>query len=304
LNATQSHDPLAKAGAIRLVTPSLIVAVAAISFAAIFFKKAAPTHPLVAAGIRLAVAAICLTPIAIRAYQKGLVTGQLVRSAIVAGLLYGVHFGTWVSSLTLTSVASSVTLVTATPLILALIALATGRDAPDPKHWVSIALAICGIGIIAKHDMNVGAEALMGDALAMGGAVAMAGYMLVTRRLGEALHLWTFGAIATGVGAIALLGTAFALDIPIEASSSEALFYLVLAALVPQLIGHNLLTWSLRYARPTIVGIATVGEPVGATILAWLWLGEQISGTMALGCGLTIGAILLALRGKNEYGKG
>jgi drug/metabolite transporter (DMT)-like permease len=274
--------------------------VLAISFAAIFFRKAAPTNPLVAAGIRLAVASIILMPVIYRAAAKGLVTLRLIRSGIIAGLLYGVHFGTWVTSLTLTSVASSVTLVTATPLLLAVTAIITGRDKPDPKHWWSMALACCGIAIIGSHDHSLGVEALMGDALAFGGAAAMAGYMLVGRRLGDAMHVWSFAAIATFVGAVALLGTAFFLGIPIEAASNEALLYLVLAALVPQLIGHNLLTWALRYVRPTVVGIATIGEPVGAALLGWLWLDEAVSATVALGCSLTIAAVLLALKGSNN----
>jgi drug/metabolite transporter (DMT)-like permease len=284
----------------KFVTPALLVAVTAISFAAIFFKKASPTHPLVSAGIRLAVAAVLLTPMALRSWKKGLMSASLVRSAVIAGLLYGVHFGTWVTSLTLTSIASSVTLVTATPLILAFIALATGHDKPDPKHWWAIGLAVCGITIIGSHDSNVGVEALMGDALAFGGAAAMAGYMLVGRRLGDAMDIWSFGAIATAVGATSLLGTAWFINIPIQVASSEALMYLVLAALVPQLIGHNLLTWTLRYTRPTIVGIATVGEPVGAAFLGWIWLHEQVGTTVAFGCTLTIAAVLLSILGSEK----
>ena len=53
-----------------------------------------------------------------------------------------------------------------------------------------------------------------------------------------------------------LIGVEFA------AASIEALGYLALAAIFPQLIGHTLLTWSLRYTTPTVVGITTLG-PLG-----------------------------------------
>jgi len=279
----------------RLVAPALLTAVIAISFAAIFFRLAAPTHPLVASGIRLAVAAVILLPWTIKALLNGVLRGRLLRSAILAGLLYGVHFGAWVSSLTLTSVAASVTLVTTTPLLLAIVGVVTGRDRPDRRLWFALALAFSGLLLIGGGDVKLGSLVLAGDALALLGAMAMAGYMIVGRRLGDAMHLWAFSGVATGVGAIALLGTAAIAGIPIQAASWEAFGYLVLAAILPQLVGHNLLTWSLRYTRPAVVGMAVVGEPVGATLLSWWWLGEHVSFWIIAGCAVTIGAVILAI---------
>ena len=212
-----------------------------------------------------------LAPMAIRSLKAGRGTPALFRAGGIAGILYGLHFGTWVTSLTLTSVASSVTLVTATPLLLGLHALFTGRDRPNMRHWLSIGLAIIGLAVIGNHDGGLGTDALLGDAFALAGAAAMAAYMLVSRALGDELDIWIFGGIATSVGGSALLITALVLGIPIEAASSEAFFYLFLAALIPQMVGHNLLTWVLQHTRPTIVGIATIGEPVGAAFLGWVW---------------------------------
>ena len=125
----------------------------------------------------------------------------------------------------------------------------------------------------------------------------MAGYLLVSRRLGDALDPLAFTGVAAAMGATLLLGSAFVLGVPIEPATDEAMLYIVLAALVPQLIGHTLLTWSVTYLRPTVVGMATVGEPVGAAILAALWPGieESISPQIAIGCAITLGSVLLAL---------
>ena len=170
------------------VMPALLLAVAAICFAAIFFRMAEPTHPLVAAGVRLAVAAVVLLPFTVRAVRRGRLPAPVLRSAGIAGIAYAVHFGTWVSSLAMTSVAASVTLVTATPLVLAIVALATGRDRPERRHWISIGLALAGLALIAGADVAEPA-ALTGDALALVGAVAMAVYMLLARRHGAALDM-------------------------------------------------------------------------------------------------------------------
>ncbi len=274
---------------------ALVVAIAALSFAAIFFRLAQPTHPLVGAGIRLAIAAVLLSPFVVRAFRAGRLRPRSVGLAGAAGCFYAVHFGAWVTSLTLTSVAASVTIVTATPLILAVWALAMGRDRPTPRLWVSLSLALVGLVIIGLHDLGLSGDHLLGDALALLGAVAMAGYLLMGRRLEGGLDVAAFSGIATLVGAVLLLGAAAAMGVELAASSTSALGFLLLAALVPQLVGHNLLTWALAHTTPTRVGIATLGEPVGAALIAWIWLGEQPGKLVALGCAVTVLGVLVAL---------
>lgn len=279
----------------RPVGLALFGAAAAISFAAIFFRLASPTHPLVVAGVRLALAAGVLAIPTIRAWRAGRLPPKVRRRAAIAGVLYGVHFGTWVTSLSLTSVASSVTLVTATPLLLALVALGTGRDRPERRHWLSIGLAVVGLSLIGWADLSLSTEALLGDGLAMAGAIAMALYLLLVRSLGKDLDVLAFSGLACAGGAITLLGAAVLTGVPIAFASLESFGWVALAALVPQLIGHNLLTWSLRHATPTAVGIATVGEPVGATFLAWVWLSEVPSPVVLIGCAITLVAVFVSL---------
>jgi drug/metabolite transporter (DMT)-like permease len=273
----------------------LCVGVCAISFAAIFFRQAAPTHPLISAGVRLLIAGTILLPVTIRAARSGVLTGPVVKAGILAGLLYAAHFGTWVWSLSLTTVAASVTLVTATPLFLAVIAVFTGRDRPDKKLWISLSLAVAGVAMIGGVDFGTSTTALIGDVLALCGAAAIALYMLVVRPFGEKLEIWSFAGIATLTGGCTLLSLAFVLGIPIEVSSTEAFFYLFLAALIPQLIGHSALTWCLRYTSPTIVGISTLGEPVGSTLLAWWLLDEIPAAGILVGCTITLSAVIFTL---------
>lgn len=276
------------------VPVALAVGVSAIAFAAIFFKKADPTHPLVKSGLRLLFASVLLAPMVARGWWRGHLAGPVWRTAVVAGLLYGVHFGAWVWSLDLTSVAASVTLVTATPLLLAVLGLATGRDRPEGRTWVALGLAAIGVTIIGGADLATSPTALLGDGLAALGAAAMAAYLLVVRRLG-ALEVWSFMGVACAVGAAVLLGTSAALGLELRPASDEALLYLVLAAIIPQLVGHVLLTWSLRHTTPTVVGLSTLGEPVGSTALGWLWLSEAVTPWVGLGCLVVLAALALAL---------
>ena len=279
----------------RWALPALAAGVISISFAAIFFRKTDPTHPLVAAGVRLAIASIFLAPWAWRRWKQGLMEPRVLRYGVWAGLLYGLHFGAWVSSLVMTSVAASVTIVTSTPLILAGFALVTGKDRPRTGHWVAMGLALLGLSVIGAADLQAGDSNLIGDILAFVGAIAMAGYLLLARSLGPKLDPWAFTGIATTVGAISLFVVGAASGIPLEVPTREAWFYLCLAALIPQLVGHTSLTWALRYMTPTAVGLATVGEPVGSTFLAWIWLGEGVSPAVFSGCSITIIAVAIGI---------
>ena len=280
---------------LRLLVPvALFAAVASISLAASLFLKAAPTHPLVMAGIRLSVAAVCLAPFVVRAWRRGRLNRKMVLGALGAGVAYGVHFGAWVSSLTLTSVAASVTLVTTTPILLAAASMFTGRDRPDQRLWFSLGIAILGVALIGGHDGLFATGALAGDALAFLGAASIAVYFTIARRMDKDMDLLAFSGIATAVGAALLMGTAAVAGLDLKPASTEAFWYLVAAAIVPQLIGHNLLTWALRHATPTQVAMAVVGEPAGATLVAWLWLGAAMAPLVALGCAVTLIAVAVA----------
>lgn len=290
-----ADERVSTAGEPRTAVIAVAVGVLSISFAAIFFELAEPTHPLVAAGVRLALAAIVLAPFTWRTLRARKMSRAAVRAAGWAGLLYAIHFGTWVTSLSMTSVAASVTLVTATPVLLAGAALVTGRDRPDRRHLWAIVLGLVGLVLIGGHDLGADGDALAGDALAIAGAASMAVFLLLVRRLGSDLDVWAFSGIACAVGAGILLACALVARVPIAVPSVEAFGWLAAAAIVPQLAGHGALTWALRHLRPTVVGMATVGEPVGATLLAWLWLGETVSAVVAIGCAVTIAAVLIAV---------
>ena len=125
------------------MAPALVAAVVAISFAAIFLKLAEPTHALTRSGLRLLMAAALLLPAVARGWRRRRLQ-PVLGWAVVAGLLYAVHFSAWIWSLDLTSVAASVTLVTATPLLLAVVGVVTGRDRPEGRLWVALALGAAG----------------------------------------------------------------------------------------------------------------------------------------------------------------
>jgi len=278
-----------------LLYPALGMGVLAVSFAAIFFVKAQPTHPLLSAGVRLLVASVLLLPFVLRARKRGRLDASVIRAGVLGGVCYAVHFGAWVASLERTSIAASVTLVASTPILLALLSLVTGKDRPSRSLWFAIGIAALGVTILGSAALGSDDGSLSGNGLALLGCAGMAAYLVLVRGLGPDLDPVAFSGVACAVGATLLLGSAAVLGIPLEVASSEALGWLVLAALIPQLVGHLVLTWALRYTTPTVVALSVTCEPVASTVLGIALLSQVPSPLAGLGCAVTLSAVVWAI---------
>jgi drug/metabolite transporter (DMT)-like permease len=280
----------------------LAVALVAISGAAIFIRFAEAPGVVVAAW-RMLIAASLLAPITLRALRRTPLTPATTWPTVAAGVLLGVHFAAWISSLSYTTVAASVTLVSTTPLWVALLAWAFLRRAPTLSMLLGILLAVAGGAVIAFGDLVGATRAstapapLLGDALALLGAIALAGYLLLGRtaqRRGLAVD--AYAGVAYAVAALvllplpALLGAAY-LDYPL------ATFGWILAlALVPQLIGHTGINYAMRHLEPTRVATATLMEPIGAALLAAAIFAELPGVVTLLGAAALLTGVFITVR--------
>lgn len=223
--------------------------------------------------------------------------------ATAAGVLLALHFWSWNTSITLTTIAASVVLVNMQPLIVGLLSVVWLREPPSRRHWTGIVIAVLGAVVVVGPDLRSGGfsmerSAALGDALALAGAVTAATYYVIGRRLRGTLDLWAYVALVYGVCFLTLLMLSFALSVPLGPyPMREHLIFAALAA-GPMLLGHTGMNWALKHARAYQVNIVLLGEPVGATIIAAMLPGiRELPSAYALVGGLFILAgILLAER--------
>ncbi len=259
---------------------AILVAVVGVSFASLFFRLA-ESPPLVKAFYRLAIAALILLPIVLLRSGRSLRAIPLRDWGLMAltGAILGLHFGTWVTSLGLTSVAASTLLVSCHPVVVGLVSHRYLGD--RVRRWVAlgIALALGGLVIIALGDYGGGGDSLEGDLLAFAGGVAAGFYLLLGRRLRQRLDLLPYvftvysTAALTLLGAILLFGESPVPAAPDHGLVTELLLFLALAV-VSSIGGHTLYNWVLRRIPATVISISLVGEPLGASVLAAAFLGE------------------------------
>ncbi len=257
----------------------LLVGVVAVSFAAVLIRLArAPALGI--ATYRLAIASFIVVPWAWW-QSRGTWAGSLSRRDLFLGALSGValalHFAFWISSLSFTSVASSVVLVTISPLVVGVVSHFFTADKMTRDTLLGICVSVVGGIIIGYGGAQLGSRMIWGDLLALLGSVAVAAYFLLGRDLRGRTPLLPYISIVYTSAAIVLLLLSLATKQSLSGYSKETYLMLVLLALGPQLLGHSYLNWALRYVSATFVTVAVLGEPVGATFLAYVILGERPS---------------------------
>ncbi len=271
--------------------------VAAVSCAAVLIRLAdAPA--LVIAAYRLGIAGLVTTPLALAVDRRGLrsVSRSQLFWCVASALALSLHFVAWIASLEFTSVASSVALVTTSPLLVALVSRVAFRERLTPAVTGGIALGIVGGVVLAGGDGAAGGGQLYGDLLALVGAAAAGAYFLIGRRVRRDLSNISYIAIVYPASALMLLAAVVITGAPLSGFGARTYLMLALIALVPQLVGHSSLNWALGRVSATLVAVAVMAEPVGATILAWIVLGEAPPPTSVAGGVLALSGVYLAFR--------
>jgi drug/metabolite transporter (DMT)-like permease len=300
---------------VRIILPfALFIAILAVSTASIFIRFAQTDAPsLVIAALRLIFASLVLAPIALTRHRAEL--KALTRRELLLGLLSGfflsIHFATWISSLEYTTVASSVVFVSTGPLWVALLSPFFLKEPLTRPVLIGMSLALVGgivIGLSDACSWNHGlicpslnqilhGRMLFGNFLALLGAWMVAGYLIIGRKLRAKMSLVPYIFLVYGMAAVCLLF--------IVVATRESLFgyhwltyvWILLLALVPQLIGHSTYNWALAYIPAALVAVMTLGEPIGSSILAYFILNETPGIVVIAGGVLILVGIYLSTRG-------
>jgi len=282
------------------------IAILAVSTSSLFIRFAQAAAPSLAiAAWRLTLASCVLIPLAWRHNRTEIrqLSRKLVGLLILSGVFLCLHFATWITSLEYTSVASSVVLVTTSPLWVALLSPLVLREGLPKMVWVGLVLALVGGTVVAGSDVcQFGASGVMcldlqslareqgmwGNFLALVGAWCVAGYILIGRWVRPQLSLLSYTAVVYGVAAVGLIGLAGVNQTQLFGFQPITFLWFALLALIPQLIGHSTYNWALRYLSAATVSVAGLGEPIGSSLLAYLFLSEPPTGLEVVGGGLIL----------------
>lgn len=269
----------------------LALAVLSASASAVLFRlsSASAEAPLTVAFYRLSFSVILLAgPLLWR--RRAALAGLTLRTAALcglSGLFLALHFAAWHTSLNYTSVAASTVLVTTHPFMVLAFSYLVWKQRVGAVALAGVILALAGTALVGWGDVAVGLEALVGDLFALLGAAAMAGYLLVGRAVRQTVNVLTYSTLTYSVAAITLLVAAASLGEPLTGFPPQDWLIFTGLAVFPTLFGHTLFNWALGHLPASLISVTIVGEPVGASILAWfIW--QQLPAPLTMLGGLLI----------------
>ena len=273
---------------------AIAIGVISVSLSAIFVKLSSAESAVIAF-YRMLFSVLIMSPVFLLKYKSEL---KLLQKrdwlfSIVAGIFLAFHFILWFESLNYTSVASSTVLVTLQPIFAFVGTYLFFKEKVAFQSIVAVIVAISGSLLISWGDFRVSGAALYGDGLALIACAFITGYLLFGQDVRKRLSLMTYTMVVYSVSTITLffyvlfMGQSFG---PYE--STDWLLFVMLA-IVPNLLGHTLFNWSLKWVSTNAISIAILFEPVGAAILAFFIFNEKLILSQVIGGIIVILGILM-----------
>lgn len=277
---------------------AIAIAMVSISFASIFIKWS-ESPPFLIAAYRLALSCAILLPYLV--WTGGLsemrnFSRNEVGLIVLSGVALSFHFGLWIVSLSLTLVSTSVILVTSHPIFVAGVSHFLLKEKVKKLAAVGIVIAFSGVAVISISDYRTGTGTLLGDLMAFVGGICAGIYFLSGRIARQKLSVAPYAFSVYGLSSVILFGAAAIAGDQLLVSDSRELTLFLLMAIVPTIFGHTMFNYALKKVPAHIVSTSVLGEPVGASLLAYLLLPGEVPGVwIVLGGALVVGGLYIVL---------
>lgn len=249
---------------------------------------------LIAASVYLAIARLRRRPV------WRFFTPSLRRWGLLSGLFLAIHFLSWISSLRYTSVASSIVIVSTFPVFVVLGSWLILHERPSRLTTAGMVVALAGSVIVGLRAGSGGESQLLGNLLALAGAVSVSGYYLIGRRMRGDMDTVRYVSFVYSTAAVVALAATLASGERLIGYDGRTWVLLLAIALLPQVIGHTSLNWALKHYSATTVSILTLAEPIGATLLAFFILHESLDAMVMAGGAIILIGVALTVSGEKS----
>jgi len=282
----------------------LIISIIAVSFASIFIL-CCQAPPLSIAFYRLLFTTLLIFPFILIRKKTRDELRTLPRATLLIMLVIGVilatHFSLWITSLKMTSVASSVILVTAHPVLVAPVSFYFLKEKLSRVNALGIAISLAGVAVLVIGNYGFaafGLDTIEGNILALLGGIAAGLYIIGGRKLRKTVSTMSYAFVVYAVGTITLFFICLALSAPVYNLTITDYEIILLMALISGIFGHTLYNWSLGYIRASVMSVALLGEPIGSSLLAYAipWIHQEPSLYTVVGGGIILVGIYLTAR--------
>ncbi len=264
---------------------------------AVILIKASHENPFLVASYRLLIAAAVLFPFFwrdLKAYSGQYGWRQLSWSAI-PGLVLAVHFVSWVIGARMTAVASASLVINLTPVAMPFFIYLLYRERVNRREILGSAFTLAGLGVLAWSSLNISEINFIGDLTCFGSMLAFAAYLALGRRNGQRLSLWLYMVPLYTIAGLACLVSALPFVNPIKPYQTADVLLILGLGLIPTVLGHTILNYSLKFFRGQVVSVTNLGQVVFSGVLGFIFFREVPPPVFFAAAALILAGILIVL---------
>ena len=213
----------------------------------------------------------------------------------ISGIAFGAHQLLMFSAVKASSVADVTLIGTLTPIVVGLLAVRVFSERPTRAFIAWAGVAMIGAGAVALAGSQGPDGSPPGIVMAVLNAVAFGVFMICSKRGREDLDTMAFLFGVMVVATVVVVAGAQLTREPVMAHESSDLLLALAVAAGPGFMAHTAMTWAMKWVPANVPSVMRLSQPVFAGFLAWLLLGEMVTGAHLLGGALTIGGVAGAI---------
>jgi drug/metabolite transporter (DMT)-like permease len=284
-------DTLTASRQTRAAYAALAVGVLGIGWSAIFVKLSGVPGST-SAFYRLAIAQLVFVPWRLVARSPSHPPSRAgVMAAVWAGVAFAADLALFNTAIMRTSAGNATLLGVNAPIFVAFGAWLVFGERPTVAFWSGFALSFVGMIAIVGSDVIRHPVLGIGDAMALGGAICYAVYLLYLQRSRSEMDALTFSAVSGVVASVTLLLICLVIRAPLSGFPPRSWAALVGLALVTQVIGHLAVAYSLGKVPAPVASVVLLAQAPITVILAVPILGERITVEQLVGGALVLAGI-------------
>ncbi|MCH6257585.1 DMT family transporter [Puniceicoccaceae bacterium K14] len=263
---------------------------------AVILLKAAETAPLLVAAYRLLLASVFLSPFFLRDYKRhgAEVDWKKCYTFILPALFLSFHFVTWAWGARLTAVSNASLIINLAPVVMPFAAYAIVRERISVKEALGTLLAVCGVVILSWSDFRMGGGNLFGNGVCFVSMVGFTGYLAFGLKGARLPTVWLYIVPVYAIAGVMCLAVSLVALESVLVPNPQELLRIVVIAIVPTVIGHSILNYSLKSLKGQVVSVVNLHQFVFATTIGFFVFGElppSIFAVAALLC--SIGGVIV-----------
>ncbi len=228
------------------------------------------------AAYRLLLTTVLLLPLFIRDFKRKYAGGlrELFNSAFWPGTILGAHFITWIIGARLTPGANATLIVSLVPLVMPIFMLMLYHEKINKREVIATGFALAGMLILSASDFNTNQDFLIGDVVCLISMVLFGFYLALGKRSGKYDSIWLYVVPIYLVAGLFCFVIALFHSSPIHSYDTYEISMIVGLSVVPTIIGHSVLNYSMQKIRGQTVSIVNMGQFVFAGFMAYIMYQE------------------------------